>query len=324
MKYDKDRLIRTLRICIAIIIAQIIYVFFHHANYEWVLITIYVILFDQATVGGILYRGFLRLVATISGAIVGIVTLYLFKNNPIANAIVIVIASFLYSYKFIDKRQSYVGMLGLITIVMILINNPEGTNTAILRSSMIIIGIIISVVLTLIFFPQTAQGVTLKLVYKSINQFKSTIELLIEPNKNRLKLKKYFEQREAEFTSELSKLTKYIEEIKYEGKANKIKHYKQALLSIRRIYRTLTIFFQSKALSLNNKQAHEKLISLLSYYVDLTKQFESKTIPLQPLKNTHHIIITDIQDIALLNNLISDIYYETNNLVHAINQAQST
>ncbi|MFN8770122.1 MAG: FUSC family protein [Neisseriaceae bacterium] len=327
MKYYNEKLIRSLRIVLATLIAELIYIYYKEPHYAWVFITIYVVLFDQATIGATFYKGFLRLMATISGGTVGFLTLFIFKNNELANSIAILLTSLVYSYIFINQKQSYIGVLGLATLAMILVGNSE-MGIALYRIGNILLGIIIALIVTLVFFPQSAEKVTLKLIYSSITKLRDTMEILLEQNNDKKIIQQHFDKIEAGILAELSNLVKSIDEIKYEGKSQKRLYYLDALRAIRRIYRIITVLFQSEAYIgiLDDKDIVCKLTKLQNYYTNLFKVIQNKQynldlinqiVNISNLSNTHH-------DVVFIHNLIDRIYIETNILVNSINQARNS
>ncbi|MEN9390958.1 MAG: inner membrane protein [Pseudomonadota bacterium] len=120
--------IRSFRLGFCIALSLLLAHFFQFLHPLWILITIIVVMFDQTTVGGTVYRAFLRIGATLFGAAVGSFFLLSFKNNILINDVVMIIGPMLCGLFFMDSKYSYIGLLGAATIVMVLAPNEEFNN----------------------------------------------------------------------------------------------------------------------------------------------------------------------------------------------------
>lgn len=320
-----QRIIRATRLCLTILIAELIIRYFNINHSAWIPITITVVLFDQATVGGILNRSFLRLCATISGILIGLATLFVFKNNVTLNIVATLIATFIYAYLFMDKKNSYIGILGLVTLFMILLSN-DSINTSIYRSSNIIFGIIIAIVMSLIFFPQSAKKTTSQLLIASIEKIKITFELLLSENQNNYKeLETHFLNIESGLISQLTQFSRYLDEAKFEGQANKLQYYSTVLLSIRRIYRILNVIYQTNSYANLHNHKEIKLI-LQNLYQVYSNLYDNLTVNKKELLHidtttfTKPDSITDKEeyDLIFIHKILNHLIDETNHLTETL------
>ncbi len=209
---------------------------------EWALITACIVLFEYTTVGGVLTKSYLRFLATFTSAIYSILVIYFFDNNPLVNIIAAIAGLFLYSYFFMDGKQSYVGILGSVTLTIMLFNY-NNIDAAILRPFNIIIGIIIAVVTLRFFYPEYARDRVMKAQADFILNLIQMLQNFLDTHKTLEVVKAEYLDYENKLIAGVASFNRYIEEAKIETK--KMPLFITGNISIfghaKRIYRLLSV-----------------------------------------------------------------------------------
>ncbi|NME68487.1 FUSC family protein [Flammeovirga aprica] len=117
----------------------------------WVCITAMVLIGPIPEFGGIIHRILQRILGTISGSILGVATLLLFKDNLPIQTFIILGTIPLFGL-FVFKKYPYAYLIGVMTLIILLgVNENESIETALWRSGNIIFGGLITLVFALIF-----------------------------------------------------------------------------------------------------------------------------------------------------------------------------
>ena len=140
---NSTKLIRALRLVLALGAG---FTLIHHLKIHmsnWVMVTTTIVLFDQQTVGGTLNRGRLRFWATFYGAALSILCILLFPHQPLVIWSFIAVTTFGYGYLYMGSKDSYIGVMGVVTVSILLVNVGFSTPlvAALYRLSDIVIGI---------------------------------------------------------------------------------------------------------------------------------------------------------------------------------------
>ena len=244
MLINKSRLIRSSRILLAMVTGFIITKICHIEHPLWLFITSIVVIFDQSTVGGTVLRGSLRFSATIVGAIIGLLVLFIFHNNQAANDITILICILIFAYLFMDTKYSYIGVIGSITILIVLstdLSNSDGISIGIDRIISILLGTIIAVANMIFFYPNYAKHSIVTHIDKSLEKIEITIKIFTNNNYSTSEISERILQVESEITTDITKFNRLIDEMKYET-ITKI-NYPSTFIHIRRINRLLNVIF---------------------------------------------------------------------------------
>ena len=243
---NKSIFIRACRLTIAVILGIILAKMLDLEISGWILITISVIMFDQGTVGGTIQKGYYRLMATLIGSIIGITTLFIFKNTAWVNDIVIIITAFIAATLFTNRKDSYIGNLCFITVVIILMD-VHSIHEALLRPINILIGVFLSLILSRYFLPQYAKNSLLTLLEQCGNNLIKLIDdLLIFDNIENKQEK--FRAIEINLMQNIIDFSKIKNEALFERKSDKplIVSYSNIFLHYRRIYRLLSSLYYTQ------------------------------------------------------------------------------
>lgn len=244
MKLNKPHLIRSARLAFAMLTGIIVAKILHIGHPLWLFITLVVVLFDQSTVGGAVFRGVLRVSATLAGAVIGFLVLIIFKNNIFINDITVIIGTVIFAYFFMDSKYSYIGTLGSITLIMVLANdfgNNVGLDVPLLRVIAIITGTIVAVISMIVFFPRFAGKQIKQQIIDYLEKMESTIKVFINLELSVSDIQEYFLTHEIGLTGGIIKFNRLADEVRFEAKLKV--NYSLVSLHIRRINRLLHVVF---------------------------------------------------------------------------------
>lgn len=326
MQINMGRIIRASRISLALAVGFIVAEVLQLPHPMWVPITIVVILFDQYTVGGAIQRSMLRIAATIISAIIGVLVIYAFNDSSSANNIVIIAGTFIYAYLYMDTKQSYIGVLGAITLAMVL-SESEGLATPILRSIAIIIGVGIALITMAFFFPKYAKKHIITLFSNSLNTTEKIIKQFVNPKISLEQILKSFLVFEASFINDVVKINRMLDEAKFEVKSKeKIEHYPQAIIHLRRIYRLLGVILQN--IPDNevrfNSEITEQMNNLANMFNIVQQKLFSRKVNFNDIMLEHLILVipkksqTDNHELIFMHSLIKCLIQESNALVTSL------
>ncbi|MCE0723602.1 MULTISPECIES: FUSC family protein [Legionella] len=155
IEMTSQKTIMAARMAIGAIISFIVTTYFTLVEPTWVYISLFIILFEQHTIGASLTRCSMRAFATISSALYSLIIIFLFHNNYLMNLIGLIIGIFLYTYLFLGTKKSYIGILGCVTLAICLINY-NNFSYVFIRPTNVIIGILIGFFTLRFFFPNRA------------------------------------------------------------------------------------------------------------------------------------------------------------------------
>lgn len=318
---DKSQLIRASRLIIALTCGIITTVLMDIPMSAWVLVSTTIVLFDQETIGGTLNRGKLRITATFLGAIVSLSVLYFFKNNWFIIWTILAIITFICAYLFMGKKNSYIGLLGIVTIAILLIGNGEHhIQTAIYRAIDTIIGVVFAMLSIVFFFPQYAFDRCHQQIIDALNDIAELV-IKIQKENNIESIRNRVLPVETKFIKDILNFNKNLEEACHEGKGKRnpqlIQKYKECILQIRRLYRLLMVLFyyELENDSLNDLHINYILVEFLQIIHKITSHDRSYSINIDFLEI--HQLAKQIH-IPSLQNTIKHFVIELRNLHHIL------
>ncbi|QGP55581.1 Inner membrane protein YeeA [Piscirickettsia salmonis] len=154
------RVIHAFKTALACLIALIVFRAFNLDHGQWVIITVAVVMGAQVTVGAAEDKSIARSAATVIGAVAaGLFLLTGWGGNFIAEMLILFIVAFGFAYLAGSKRYSYVGVLGTVTFAIIALTGSIklGVAEGMLRAVDILIGVLISLVISKICLPIYAR-----------------------------------------------------------------------------------------------------------------------------------------------------------------------
>lgn len=259
---DKKKLIRATRLIIALSTGSIASYLLQIPMSGWVMITACVVLFDQDTVGGTINRSKLRFMATFYGAMISLGCIFFFPHNIILIWLVIGLTTFICAYIYMSTPKSYIGLLGSITLVIILFgSHGPDLHTAIYRTMDIAIGVLFALLSMILFFPEYAIDRAHTLTLKSLGEIDKLIKT-IKNEHNLEKIRQHTQTVEMTLLQDIINFNKTIDDAKHELKARRnpelIEKYNQSLLQIRRLYRLMMFIFhyEINQTHIDNKKLH--------------------------------------------------------------------
>lgn len=149
-----EQLIHSLKTGLACLLGFILIKIIHVGVDQWLLITILVVMCAQINVGSIIQKSTMRLIGTLTGSAIAILTLELFGTDTAPVLISIVLSSMLFSYIATSETSfSDSGTLGAVTVIIILIGQHPSITTALSRFLEISAGIFIAAIVSQFVLP---------------------------------------------------------------------------------------------------------------------------------------------------------------------------
>lgn len=290
---EKDRLIHGVKTAFAVLIGFIITKSVHFPVDQWLIITIIVVMCAQLSVGSMIQKSYMRFLGTLTGSLIGLLTIELFDSNPIVVALVITLSTLFFSYIATGQKSfNESGTLGAATVVIILISQNPSVYTALGRFFEISLGILIAAIVSQFFLPIHAKR-SLRL-----NQAQ-TFRLIAKYYQKSLLRNEH--TKEAEIDEEIVKLLiaqrKLANDAKREPfvKGYPIKHFKKSLWYEKELLRCIAFMHLAfnSSLEINKlfsnmglvKQFHEQICQVLNKIANcLEEQKMDEDINLPDLK----------------------------------------
>lgn len=157
MSLDKTMKIRIWRLALTCVFLFLISWRLSISESSWSLITIWFVMYEYSTVGGVVRKSWLRFWGTLLSAIYGLLIVYCCGNNPWINIMALVAGLFLFGYFFMEGGRVYTGTIGAVTLTIVLLNYND-MELAVLRVFNVMIGIVASVLMMRFFYPQYARN----------------------------------------------------------------------------------------------------------------------------------------------------------------------
>ena len=147
------------KLSIALIIANLVALHLMQYKPAWIMITIIVVMLAHEAYELQYAKAISRMLATIIGALVACAVTAI-HASIILQLIILTIIVFVFLWaKHNKKLQNYTVILGLVTYFMIVINQNPSWQIALERTTEILLGIIISLIVTRFIFPVSSQTV---------------------------------------------------------------------------------------------------------------------------------------------------------------------
>lgn len=243
MGIDQQKTIRTLRLSLTCIFLFLITWYYQVPESAWTLVTIWFVMYEYSTVGGVFTKGFLRFTGTALSAVYGMIIVYFCANNPLINIMALVPGLFLYAYFFMGGDKTYIGTIGAVTLTIVLLNYND-IDTAVLRVFNVIIGIIGSMFMIRFFYPQYARNKVLEVQLSFITQLADLLESYLDPEKSLATIHTEYLELEHKILDGFTFYNRHISEAKIETKNAPffIPHSIAAMQHFRRLFRLFSVF----------------------------------------------------------------------------------
>ncbi len=205
--------------------------------YSWIVITVLIIMSSQTNIGGLTSKSWMRMLGTLWSIIIALIILLLFPT--LATLQIILCLVFIYIGVFIAStfpKYTYVGLLGALTLGMILFSSDPSIKFALSRALEIIIGIIISMLISRFIIPIHAS----QRIHETYATCLKTINTLHGKLFDEVRHDEIISQIFSNFTQQFA-LTK---EITYEKHRKYIKFYETLNYSLRQLYRYICVSYE--------------------------------------------------------------------------------
>ncbi len=169
------RLRHAIKTGIACLLGLFLLSFYKNDNNQWIIVTIIVVMSAQLNVGSTIQKAIMRFFGTLCGALVALPTLYFFGQDHTLTLIIIIAAITGFSYIATNASDtSYIGTLGAVTVVIILLGKEPSFFVGMTRVAEISVGILISLCVSLLILPLHAHQLlqqSLADLYKKLDIF---------------------------------------------------------------------------------------------------------------------------------------------------------
>lgn len=281
MGIDKQILLRTSRLSLTCILLFLVSWYFEVPQYSWGLITIIVVMFDNTTLGGVISKSKLRLWGTSLSALYGLVIIYTCDNNALVNILAFIPGIFVYSYFFMAGDKVYIGIIGAVTLTIVLFNYND-IDIAILRVFNIILGIIASLLMMRFFYPQYAQDKMLETYLEMMKQLSLLLNHYLDKTQTLALLKQNYLDYEHRMIALIQLTNRYAQEAAVENPKMPqfIQYQAEVTHHIRHLFRlcSVLVYHLTTESVRSNPSIREKIMELLALFTDIQCMLESERV----------------------------------------------
>ena len=239
----QQKFLRTTRLILTCLILHFITWYYELPERIWCLITIWFVMLEYKTIGGVYTKSWLRFVGTTASAVFGLIVIYCDANDVIINIIAFICGLFVYNYFYMDSDKSYIAVIGAVTLSIVLLNHND-INAALLRTFNILIGILGCVLMMRFFFPQYARNQLVQLHTQMLTQLSAILSSYVETGKSLADVQLDYLEYEQKTLQNFITLRKLAAEAKIETRKypTYIKHNNAAITQFRHIFRLVSVF----------------------------------------------------------------------------------
>lgn len=243
MGFDQQIVIRSIRLSLTCIILFLITWYYQVPESAWCLITVWFVMYEYTTVGGVFTKGIYRFTGTFLSAFYGVLIIYFCQNNMIVNVLALTPAVLLYSYYFMDGERAYIAVIGCVTLTIVLLNYNR-IDLAILRTFNIILGVAGSMFMIRFFYPQYARDSLIKTQVQLINLLAQMLTNYLDESLSLEKIKENYAQYERNIIGKFSVFHRLAHEAKIETSKTPlyITYHNAAFEHIGHIFRLTSVF----------------------------------------------------------------------------------
>lgn len=247
---DYYRVIHGIKTGIGCLLGLLLVHYFNWPSGQWVPISVMVVMSAQTHFGGALQKAWMRFLGTLAGVLITILTLLFVGNNFLAISLVVFVACLIFTYIASGGGNiSYAGTLGGVTVILTLTGIGTNINYAMERGFYIVVGIIIALLVSRLFFPIHARDrlrmkisramLDLKKLYiKTLEDYSAEKKDFFAEDLDRILLDNFTQQpsliNEAAFGSRQFNHYKkqyYIEIVKIERRIYRLIYFMQKILT---------------------------------------------------------------------------------------------
>ncbi len=310
--------IRTWRLIITCLMLFLITWYYQVPERIWSLITVWFVMTEYTSVGGVYKKGFYRFAGTFMSALYGMVIIYFFANNVMINMLAFVAGVFVYMYYFLDSEKMYIGVIGSVTLSIVLLNHND-LDAAILRTFNIVLGILASMFMIRFFYPKYARDEVIATQQQGMQQLTGLLNVYLDKSKTQSDTIDAYLHIESDLLKTFQAFDKHLNEAKVEvGSQDEfIKININVMAHIRRLFRLISVFMNDLSTDISRADAklHEELTHVLNALEHIQYKlthhspasdfiFSKNALPLHPILASIH------NQLSLLNDAISDMIFK--------------
>lgn len=322
MEMNRIKMIRTWRLALTCIFLFLFSWYYEIPESSWSLVTIWFVMYEYTTVGGVLNKSMLRFSGTMLSAFYGITIIYFCANNPVINIAALIAGLFCYTYWFMGNEKTYTGTIGAVTLTIVLLNYND-INVAILRVFNVMLGIITSVLMIRFFYPQYARNLLIETQVIWFNQLRDLIHDYLDQSTEHLTVKNKSRELEHTFLTNLTSYNRLISEAKMETQStpffitNSIAIKEQFQLLFRLI--SILIVLSSH----DETRIHPYMVEQLMNLLNRINQLKSKLLCLDETPTPLTLIREEEQELPCLSinqDTIEGLFQEINAALDILEQ----
>lgn len=238
------KMINSLKTAIACLFGYLLVLLTPLPQSQWIVITIIVVMSAQTTVGSLFIKAQMRFWGTILGALAALMVILVCNHNPIAIGIALFVFSLLFVYIASTPGDvSYIGTLGAVTLVIIILTPNVTVLLALERFLEILLGILISFIASYFIWPVRSHTLFLTNLKNTLVGFEAYFNHIFDDLTIELNLPLY--TLGEKIFSNFAKQDRFIYEIGHElGKTRRNKKNLQKILDTeRKVYRGLNLVY---------------------------------------------------------------------------------
>ncbi|WP_440682243.1 FUSC family protein [Cysteiniphilum halobium] len=239
--------------------------------YAWIVITVLVVMSSQPNLGGALEKAKMRFLGTLLGALCSIVVILIFPQMPIIQLIlglgIIAVGVFTATN---SSKYTYAGVLGAVTVAIILFSSDVTLAAACYRTLEVLIGITIAIIVNRYFFPIHA--------YKRIHQsFCDTVNCIGSLN-SRLFVGGDYDNVLVEIFGHFSKQIALQKEIMHEKPNIDLKLLKATTRHLRQLYRYTSVIYDYVETYPEKREKFDQNPAFRALYDEINHTFKALSI----------------------------------------------
>ena len=315
------RLIHSLKTALAVGIGYLVAILLKIPSMQWILITTIVVMGAQTTVGSFVKKCYARALGTVLGAALGIAVLVLWSHNDLMTGMTLTIFTIPFIYLAFRKDDlSYAGVLGIITVIIVIMSEPPTISNGLARIMDVIIGIILSGLTTFLVLPTYARDLFLKNLAPLTQDFANLFSESMLEGKTR-KTHSHLQKLDDKIEAELVDQRKLLAESKVEWprKPSLLPRYKEIIFTCSRIHRHLNFleyYFYA------DQQTHDFLNNKPAFlnYCQRIREILNAISQLLSFKPENQQSIYSLPDVLLLEEKLKLSFHESEakiNLIYA-------
>lgn len=308
---------------IAVLIAYGIYVFVPHDGLmaQWIFVTIIVVMSANSNLGGQVNRSLLRIAATVMGCALALLAIFT-PGVKVALPIYLFFVTFFFIFIAVRyPKYVYVGTLGAVTFCMIALSSSRSFDIAIIRTSEILLGILISLLVSRFIFPIRSIRLIKQRCFLNLSRIAELYQAVLIDGKVRFKDKKV-----TELENEVIKSHQVQRElrgmIKYENRKDKLKveNINLIIRSQSALYNYFSMLAISKRIIVEGDYHEEQVVGLLKAFVAEVIHFIQEFIACYPKNSSQNLIAMQeksqqlLRDIDSSENLDPEAFYPLHTL----------